>query len=216
MTGRGRTWAGGLMTISVLMAIWMTGWPLASNSARATERVVTPVKASCEVEIVLGPSFIQKMFKAGVFIYGSSSVGVAMGGNQSLSASFPLEGTSNAAPTSLIQVDGETGGMDFFNGPAGATASLNAPVVSRTGSTGFITGTFVGPFSIETGQFAETMPVFAMSSARAKASGTGWTMTAALTLTEQGAATLNTLLKTNFFQAAARIGSLNADVLPTS
>ncbi len=194
------------------MAISTMGLLLASSPALATEQSAPPTTVRGSVSIVLGPSFVQQMFKAGIFIYGSSSVGVAMGGNQSLSASFPLEGTSKATPTSLIQVDGETGGMDIFNGPMGTTAGLDALVVRRTGSTGFITGNVIGPFSMESDQFNETIPLFAMSSARVKTSGTGWTLTSALTVTEQGAATLNTLLRSTFFQAGARIGSLRADV----
>jgi len=190
----------------------MMGLLLVAGPARAAEQSAPPTKALGNVNIVLGPSLVQQMFKAGLFVYGSSSVGVAMSGNQSLSVTFPLDGTAKAAPTSLIQIDGETGGMDFYNGPMGSTAGLTALVVRRTGSTGFITGTIIGPFSTQSDQFEETMPVFAMSSARAKTSGTGWTMTATLTITDQGAATLNTLLETNVFQPGARIGSLRSDV----
>ncbi len=192
------------------------GFLFAPAPAHATERTATLVDARGAVNIELGPSFVQQMFKAGVFIYGSSDVRLGLGDNLSMQVYFPLNGTSKASPTTVIKVDRETGGMDFFNGPMGTTAGLAALVVRRTGSTGFITGKLIGPYSMETGQFAETMPVFAMSSAHTKASGAGWTMTAFLSLTDQGAATLNTLLETNFFQAGARIGSLNADVLPTS
>ncbi len=206
MTRRGRTWAVGIMALSMVTLLLVAG------PARANERSARFTNPSGGIDIVLSPSYVQQMFKAGVFIYGSSDVEIGLGDSLSMRVYFPLNGTSKSTPTRLIQVDGETGGMDFYNGPKGTTASLNAPVVRRTGSTGFITGTLIGPFSTESGQFEKTMPVFAMSSARAKTSGTGWTMTAALTLTEQGAETLNTLLETSFFQAGAPIGSLSADV----
>lgn len=216
MIGLNRTWAVGIKAISTLVAISAMGLLLTSSPLHATERTEKLVDARGEVDLVLGPSFVQQMFKACMFIYGSSDVRLGLGDNQSMRVYFPLKGTSKASPTTVIKVDDETGGMDFFNGPAGATASLVAPVVRRTGSTGFITGTLIGPYSKETGQFAETMPVFAMSSARTKASGTGWTMTANLSLTDQGASTLNTLLATNYFQAGARVGHLDAEVMPAN
>ncbi|NQW72757.1 MAG: hypothetical protein HQ453_08495 [Actinobacteria bacterium] len=203
---RSRAWTAGFLACS------MMGLLFVASPGRAAEQSAPPTKALGNVNIVLGPSFVQQMFKAGLFVYGSSSVRVAMSGNQSLSVTFPLDGTAKATPTSLIQVDGEAGGMDFYNGPMGSTAGLAALVVRRTGSTGFISGTLIGPFSMESGQFEKTMPVFAMSSARAKTSSTGWTMTATLTLTEQGAETLNTLLETSFFPGGARIGSLRSEV----
>ena len=150
---------------------------LVASPTRANERSARFTNPSGGIDIVLGPPYVQQMFRAGVFVYGSSDVELGLGDDLSMRVYFPLKGTSKAAPTSLIQVDGETGGMDFYNGPNGTTASLHAPVVRRTGSTGFTTGTVIGPFSTETGQFEKTKPVFAMSSARAKPSSTGgrWT-----------------------------------------
>ena len=106
---RSRAWTVGFLACS------MMGLLLVAGPARAAEQSAPPTKALGNVNIVLGPSLVQQMFKAGLFVYGSSSVGVAMSGNQSLSVTFPLDGTAKAAPTSLIQIDGETGGMEGVN-----------------------------------------------------------------------------------------------------
>ena len=152
------------------------------------------------------------MFKAGVFIYGSSDVSVRMSDSTALSAIVPLNGASTSTPTTLIQVDGEAGGIDFFNGPEEATAGIAGLAIRRTGTTGMITGRVIGPYSAEAGQFDETLPVFSLSSVRTTRSTTGWKMTAKMTLTDRGATALNTLLKTTFFREGTPVGSFNADV----
>ena len=195
-----------------LVAAVLAGLLLSATPGQAAVQSPSAKPATGSVQLAFGPTFVQQMFTAGVFIYGASSVTVRMGDSGSLSATFPPGGRSTAAPTSLIRTDGENGGLTFINGPAGATAALGSLVVRRTGGTGVVTGEIVGPFSSDTRQFAQTMPVFTLSSARAKASGSGWSMTAHMALTDQGAATLNTLLSTSIFRAGARIGSLSADV----
>ena len=196
----------GAITIASL-GIWLLASP-----TQAAEPLASPTKVSGSVVLEMSSSLVQQMFKAGLFIYGSSSVSVVMGDGGSLSADFPLAGRSSATPTTLIRVDSETGGISFYNGPAVATAGLTSLVVRRTGSAGVVNGRILGPFSQDSAQFDQTMPVFAMSVARAKTSSTGWTMTANLSLTEQGAAAFDTLLNTTVFHAGDQFGSLNADV----
>jgi len=196
----------------VVASVVIAALALLTTSAQASVRTAPAKPASGSISLNFGPSSVQQMFKAGVFIYGSSDVSVGMSDSMSLGAIVPLLGESTATATTLIQTDGEVGGIDFFNGPGGTTAGIGSIVVRRTGGTGVITGDVIGPFSQETGQFDETMPVFSLSSVRTTRSTTGWKMTAKMALTDRGATTLNTLLKTTVFQGGVQIGSFGADV----
>ena len=164
------------------------------------------------VEISFDPAFVTSMFKAGVFCYGASEVTVYFSDSGSLAGVFPLSGQSRAKATTRITVDPEVGGMSFFNGPAQATAGLLSIAVRRTGATGTLTGRIIGPFSKESGQFSKTVTLFTISQAVAKGSGGRWTMDGTLTLTADGASTLNSLLQTTVFVPSAPVGTLSATV----
>lgn len=201
----------GSRTITVA-AVLVAALALLTTPAQASARTAPAKPATGSIVLTFGPSYVQQMFKAGVFIYGSSDVSVRMSNSTALSAIVPLNGASTSTPTTLIQVDGEAGGIDFFNGPGEATAGIAGLAIRRTGTTGMITGRVIGPYSAEAGQFDETLPVFSLSAVRSTRSNSGWKMTAKMTLTDRGATTLNTLLKTNFFRGGTPVGSFNADV----
>lgn len=190
----------------------IVGLAVLVTPARASVPTAPTSAATGSFSFSFGPSYVQQMFKAGVFIYGASEVSVSMSDSMSLTARVPVNGASTATPTSSIQVDGEVGGIEFFNGPGATSAGMNSFVIRRTGSTGSVTGTLVGPFTKENGQFSETMPLFTLSSVRTTKSNSGWTMTAKMALTDRGASTLNTLLTTTFFKAGVRVGSFDAEV----
>ena len=179
--------------------------------ARAAEGRAAASQATGSVTLDFGPSFVRQMFAGGLFMYGASSVSVGMGDSGDLAATFPLAGGSSATPTTLIRVDGETGGLTIFNGPAQTTASLTSLVVRRSGDVGGVVARILGPLTPGL-HYDQTMPTFALSSVRTKTSSTGWTMTAHMAVTERGAAALNTLLRTSIFRAGERIGSLRAEV----
>lgn len=164
------------------------------------------------VSIMFSESVVPQLFKAGVFMYGAESVEVAMGNSGALVASYPLIGDSTSRPTTSITVDGEVGGITFYNGPAEATAGLGSLVVRRTGRTGTVTGKIIGPFSTESGQFSKKMTVFTISRATARKTSSGWEMQGTVTLTADAASTLNTLLKTTVFTASAPIGEISGEV----
>jgi hypothetical protein len=111
-------------------------------------------------------------------------------------------------------VDGEVGGISFYNGPAEATAGLGQPGRAAHWPDGRGRRKFIGPFSMESGQFAKTMTVFTISGATARRTSSGWQMQGTLTLTADAASTLNTLLKTTVFTASAPIGEISAQVQP--
>jgi hypothetical protein len=164
------------------------------------------------VSIMFSESVVPQLFKAGVFMYGAESVEVAMSNSGALYASYPLIGDSTSRPTTSIAVDGEVGGITFYNGPAEATAGLGSLVVRRTGRTGTVTGKLIGPFSMESGQFSKKLTVFTISQATARKTSSGWEMQGTVTLTADAASTLNTLLKTTVFSASAPIGEISAAV----
>jgi hypothetical protein len=188
--------------VSVLAAPSQASVPAASSK---------PVGGS--VDLVFSPTFVAQLFKAGVFMYGASSVQVSQGDSQALSASFPLQGTSTAKGTRRIDVDGETGGISWYNGPAEATAGMGVAVVRRTGDTGTVRASLIGPYSVETGeQFDTSVVAFTLSRVRTKTTTTGWSMTGRLVMTPQAADIMNELLTTDVFKPGVRIGSLSADV----
>jgi len=188
--------------VGVSLGLGLVGFQ--AGAAQADERG--------SVAIMFSESVVPELFKAGVFMYGAESVEVSMGNSGALAASFPLTGDSTSRPTTSISVDGEVGGISFYNGPAEATAGLGSLVVRRTGRTGTVTGKLIGPFSMESGQFAKTMTVFTISGATARRTSSGWQMQGTLTLTADAASTLNTLLKTTVFTASAPIGEIFAQV----
>jgi hypothetical protein len=170
-----------------------------------------PARATGDVMIILDDSFQAPMFKGGVFIYGASEVSVALGDSGQLSAIFPLNGMATAT-SKVITVDPESGGLEFFNGPAGASAGLGSLVIRRSGSTGTILGRINGPYSTDAGQYSQTMPVFAMTAIRTRKQGSGWLMQANLTITGDAATAMNTLLKTSVFTPGTKMGVLMATV----
>jgi hypothetical protein len=170
-------------------------------------------KASGDVAMTLADSFQAKIFKAGVFIYDANAVRVGMGSSGMLTITFPLTGTSTAKATTSITVDPETGGAEFYNGPAVTTVGLGNLVVTRTGTTGTVKGNIIGAYNASTGkQFSKSLTVFTMSSAQTTTSGKDWTLSADLTLTKDAANTLNSQLNTKVFKAGASFGSLSAEV----
>ena len=170
-------------------------------------------RATGSVNIMLSETLQGQMFKGGVFIYDANAVTVGMGSSGVLSLQFPLTGTSTATATSSITVDPETGGVTFYNGPAVTQLGLGDIVVRRTGTTGTVTGSFIGPFDAAAGtQFHQRMTVFTMSGARTTRSGSHWTMNAHLTLTSEAAALLDSMLKTTVFTPGTAFGDLLADV----
>lgn len=170
-----------------------------------------PARATGDVMIILDDSFQGPMFKGGVFMYGASEVSVALGDSGQLSAIFPLNGMATATSKTIV-VDPETGGLEFFNGPAEASAGLGSLVIRRSGSTGTITGRISGPYSADAGQYSQTMPVFVMTAVRTSKQGGGWVMQANLALTGDAATALNTLLKTSVFTPGTKMGVLMATV----
>ena len=108
-------------------------------------------RATGSVNIMLSETLQGQMFKGGVFIYDANAVTVGMGSSGVLSMQFPLTGTSTATATSSITVDPETGGVTFYNGPAVTQLGLGDIVVRRTGTTGTVTGSFIGPFDAAAG-----------------------------------------------------------------
>lgn len=164
------------------------------------------------VTVTFSETVVPTLFKAGVFMYGAESVQVSQGNSGALSANFPLQGQWKARPMNFIRVDGETGGISFYNGPAEATAGLSITVVRRSGQTGTVTGTIVGPFTKETGQFTKTLTVYTISKATVRRTSGGWQLQGTLTLTADAASTLNTLLKTTVFTAGSPIGEIYAGV----
>ena len=187
---------------------------LASASVLAVPaQAASTAKASGDVSVRLDDSFQAKMFKAGVFIYDANAVSVSMGSSGVLSIKFPLTGSSTAKATTAITVDPETGGAEFYNGPAVTTVGLGNLVITRTGTTGTVKGKIIGAFDAATGkQFSKSLTVFTMSAAQTTKSGKDWTMDADLTLTKDAANTLNSQLNTKVFKAGASFGSLSADV----
>ena len=197
----------------IALAVGMLGSGMVALHPAAAAQPAVDRTAESAVNITFDDAFVQQMFKAGVFMYGSSEVGVYMGDSGALSAEFPLTGQSSNRPTIAMSVDGEVGGLSLYNGPAEATAGLLGIAVRRTGTTGIVNARVIGPYSSESGQFSQTMTVFAISAAQAKRTPSGWTMRGTLTLTAQGASTLNTLLKTTVFTTGGPIGSLDAAVI---
>ena len=197
----------------IALAVGMLGSGVVAPHPAAAAQPSVDRTAESAVSITFGDAFVQQLFKAGVFMYGSSEVAVYMSDSGSLTAEFPLTGQSSNSPTRVMTVDGEVGGLSLYNGPAEATAGLLGIGVRRTGTTGIVNARVIGPYSAESGQFSQTMTVFAISAARAKRTSSGWTMRGNLALTAQGASTLNTLLKTTVFTTETPIGTLDAAVI---
>lgn len=197
----------------IALAVVMLGLGVtASNTATAAQPTADPHSQGV-VSITFNDAFVQQMFKAGVFMYGSSEVGVYLSDSGSLTAQFPMTGQSSNRPTTALSVDGEVGGLSLYNGPAEATAGILGITIRRTGTTGVVNARVIGPYSAESGQFSQAMTVFTLSAARAKRTSSGWTMRGTLTLTAQGASTLNTLLKTTVFTTGGPVGSMDAAVV---
>lgn len=205
----GRSVARVAAVCATTIALVIAGGAIGSV-ANASPKVPTGAQGS--LSITFNPQVVQQLFKAGVFMYGASSVGVVRSDSGSLSAEIPLDGQWTGTPTSRIAMDPETGGIDIINGPAEASAGVGSIVVRRTGSTGRVMATVVGPFSMESGQFSQTLALFTMSSAKAARTRCGWTTQARLTLTPEGASVLNTLAKTTAFTPGIQTGSLDATV----
>ena len=140
----------GSRTIAVV-AVLVAALALLTTPAQASARTAPAKPVTGSIVLTFGPSYAQQMFKAGVFIYGSSDVSVRMSDSTALSVIVPLNGASTSTPTTLIQVDSEAGGVDFFNGPGEATAGIAGLAIRRTGTTGMINGRVIGPYSAEAG-----------------------------------------------------------------
>ena len=137
--------------------------------------------------IIIDPSLQAHVFTAGIFMYAARRVSAALGYVGQLSAIFPLNGVATATSKTIV-VDPETGGLEFFNGPAETSAGLGSLVIRRSGSTGTITSRISGPYSAHAGQYSQTMPVFATTAVRTRKRGSGWVMQANLALTGDSAA----------------------------
>ncbi len=194
---------------AVVVALGMSVLAVPSQAAVPAAK---PKAVGGNVELIFGPSFVSQMFKAGVFFYGASSVAVGQGDDGSLGAEFPLRGQSTATGTRRIDVDGEIGGISWYNGPAEALAGLGELVIRRAGAVGTVTAGIYGPYSAETGQFSQTLTVFTLSRVRTKATKKGWDMMGQLTMTAEAAGILNELLKTDVFQPGVRVGTLVSEV----
>ena len=195
--------------IAVVLTV-MTATLITSSPAQARASATPSTRGT--VAVTFDPAFVQAMFKAGVFMYGSSEVTVYMGDSGALSGSFPLDGQSRARATSSITVDPEVGGLTLYNGPAQSLAGISSLVVRRAGATGTVTAKITGPFSMQNGQFEKTLVTFTISQASARGTPQRWTMNGTISLTRDAADTLNTLLKTTVFVADAPIGTLGAAV----
>ena len=195
---------------AMLMALMLMMSLVGVSTAQASELSTASSRGS--VDVTFDPAFVEAMFKAGVFMYGASEVTVHLSDSGSLSGSFPLTGQARARATSSVIVDPEVGGLSLYNGPAQLSAGLGSLVLRRTGTTGTVTATIVGPFSTQTGQFQKTMTVFTISQAAAAGSTKRWTMNGTITMTREAADTLNSLLKTTVFTADAPMGTVGAAV----
>ena len=147
----------------IALAVGILGSGMVEVDPAAAAQPAVDRTAQSAVDITFGDAFVQQMLKAGVFMYGSSEVAVYMSDSGWLTTDFPLTGESSNRPTRAMTVDGEVGGLFLYNGPAEATAGLLGIGVRRTGTTGIVNARVIGPYSAESGQFSQTMTVFAIS-----------------------------------------------------
>lgn len=199
-----------IVTAVAAAAACTVGGGVAVGPAAAQPKPVAVTDGA--VNITFGPSEVQRLFKAGVFMYGASSVNVIMSDSGSLTATFPLGGESTTVPTTRMAVDPEIGAISTYNGPAEARAGVGSIVIRRTGTTGVVNASIVGPYSNETGQSVENVTLFTLSGVKVRQSSCEWTLSGRSALTQQAAASLNALLKTTVFTAGSRVGNVTAEV----
>ena len=185
-------------------------------SGVANEIVSTSVQTVASekgfVSLYFSSTYTAKLFKAGVFFYGNNDAQAQMGDSNGLAAVFPLlEGSSVGWLKKKISVGSGNGNINLFNGPAETTAGLSSIVIRQAGDTGTIHARLVGPWSQQSGQFSQSLPVFTLAKVRIKTTTTGWNMKAQMSMTNRGADTLNKLLDTRFFQGGQRVGTLSTE-----